>query len=193
MTLLAFERRWAHAVLEAFAPPGGVGLAPQPGEVDYVGGMQRMLGSFTTRAALGLRAGLWIAALAPLWMGGRLASMARMSLEARTELVRRLLVHRSFLVRELTFLLKTAASFALLGTSSIRARSNYDRGTEPVWGEAADAKLRLPVARALISSDPPTPSPPPAGETPGPLGASQRSAPGSLEARTISSDPSTLK
>jgi hypothetical protein len=189
MTLLAFERRWAHAVLEAFAPPGGVGLAPRPGEVDYVGGMQRMLGSFTTRAALGLRAGLWMAALAPLWMGGRLASMARMSLDARTELVRRLLVHRLFLVRELTFLLKTAASFALLGTSSIRARSNYDRGTEPVWGEAADAKLRL----RFISSDPPTPGPPPAGETPGPLGASRGSAPGSLEARAILSDPPALK
>jgi hypothetical protein len=153
MTLFAFERRWATAVLEAFAPPGGAGLAPEPGEVDYVGGMQRMLGSFTQRAAFGLRAALWIAALAPLWMWGRLSSVTRMPLPRRTELVKHLLVHRFFLVRELAFLLKTAAAFALLGTRSVRGRSNYDRGVQPAWEDRSDHRRRLPMAAARPAAD----------------------------------------
>lgn len=143
MTLFAFERRWARALLEAFAPPGGPGLAPQPGEVDYVAGIQRMLDSFTQRAALGLRVALWIGALAPVWMGARLSSIAGVPMARRTQLVQRLLSHRLFLVRELMFLIKTASSFALLGTPSVRARSNYDRGVEPVW--VTPAKRSLPV------------------------------------------------
>lgn len=139
--MLGFERRWAQALLEAFAPPGAGGLAPQAGEVDYVAGFQRMLASFTWRAALGLRAALWIGALAPLWMWGRLRSVTKLSVDRRTRLLRELLAHRLFLVRELAFLLKTAASFALLGTPSVRARSNYDRGVEPAW----PAKHHLPV------------------------------------------------
>jgi hypothetical protein len=148
MTLLPFERRWAGALLEAFAPPGGPGLAPEPGEVDYVAGMQRMLGSFTKRAALGLRAALWIGALAPIWMGARLSSIARVPLARRTEIVQRLLVHRLFLVRELMFLLKTVASFALLGTPSVRERSNYDRGVQPVWPERPTPRHALPTVPA---------------------------------------------
>lgn len=145
MKLFAFERRWAQALLEAFAPPGGAGLAPEVGEVDYVGGFERMHDSFTARAALGLRAALWIGALAPLWMWGRPSRVTAMPLERRTRLMREICEHRFFLVRELAFLLKTAASFALLGTPSVRARSNYDRGLSPVWEAGPEAKPRLPL------------------------------------------------
>ncbi|MFW5924596.1 MAG: hypothetical protein ACOCV4_00410 [Myxococcota bacterium] len=147
MRMLAFERRWAQALLEAFAPPGGAGLAPEAGEVDYVGGFERMNDAFTARAALGLRAALWIGALAPLWMWGRPSRVTTMPLERRTRLVAEICEHRIFLVRELAFLLKTAASFALLGTPSVRARSNYDRGVTPVWEHGPEPKPRLPLIR----------------------------------------------
>lgn len=131
--MLTFEKRWAQALLEAFAPPGEAGLSPTEGEVDYVAGFERMMRSFTPRAALGLRAALWIAALSPLWMWGKLGGVTRMPIARRSELINALLAHSSFLVRELAFLLKTSASFALLGTPTVRARSNYDRNAPPVW------------------------------------------------------------
>lgn len=153
MTLLGFERRWARSLLEAFAPPGGAGLAPAEGEVDYVAGFERMHGSFAGRAALGMRAALWIAALSPLWMWRRPWRVTKMPIERRTRLVTELLEHSVYFVRELTFLLKSAASFALLGTASVRARSNYDRGVTPVW--PAPALARLPVVHAEPPSDVP--------------------------------------
>lgn len=148
MIMLGFERRWAQALLEAFAPPESRGLSPEPQEVDYVAGFRRMLDSFTPRASLGLRAALWISALAPVWMQGRPRSVARLPMAGRTELLRKLLEHRSFLVRELAFLLKTSASFALMGTPSVRARSGYDRGVTPVWEDASGSRTRLPVTGA---------------------------------------------
>jgi hypothetical protein len=153
--LWAFERRWVHAVLEAFAPPDAEGLAPRAGEVDFVSAFERMVRSCTWQAALGTRLALWMAALAPLWMGGRLCSVVRLRMKGRTSLVRALLGHRSFVVRELTTLLKMAASLALLGNAHVRARSGYDRDVPDVWGAHTDpeeawesgTRRKLPVVR----------------------------------------------
>ena len=120
------ERRWAQALLESFAPVGGPGLAPLPGEVDYLGTFGALVRRARPRAAWGLRVAVWLAALAPLWLWGRLRTVTGLSRAARTALLEELLAHRSFPVRELALLLKLAAAMALLGTSSVRARSGYD-------------------------------------------------------------------
>lgn len=129
--MLGYERRWANAVLEAFAPVGGPGLAPREGEVDYVGAFRTMARESTHLAALGMRIALYLIALAPLWMWGRVTTAARLAVGERSQLLSQLITHRSFAVRELTTLLKLTASFALLGTRTVRARSNYDRGVAP--------------------------------------------------------------
>lgn len=121
-----FERRWAQALLEAFAPPGGPGLAPREGEVDYLGTFATLARRARPHAAWGLRIAVWLAALAPMWLWGRLRTVSGLSRGARARLLEELLAHRSFPVRELTLLLKLSASMALLGTSSVRARSGYD-------------------------------------------------------------------
>jgi len=126
--MLAIEKRWATSILEAFAPSGPTdGLAPDPGEVDYARTIGAMARAASARAALGLRLAIFLVALAPIWLWGRLTIAPRLAIDERTELLRELLAHPSFVVRELTTLLKLAAAFALLGTSTVRARSGYDR------------------------------------------------------------------
>jgi hypothetical protein len=124
--MMAFEQRWARQLLAAFAPEGGPGLAPAAGEVDYLSVLRRMMHEATPLARLGLRVAIWIAALAPLWSWGKLATVSKLGHERRAQLLRELLSHRAFAVRELCLLLKLCAAMALLGASSVRARSGYD-------------------------------------------------------------------
>lgn len=123
--MTALERRWTGAILEGFAG-GEEGLVAHPGEVDWVGTFEVMRRSGTKLARYGLRLGVWVFALAPLWALGRLRTMAGLSPAERAELIRRVLAHRLHLVRELALLFKIGAATALLGTPSVRARCSYD-------------------------------------------------------------------
>ncbi|MFI5305796.1 MAG: hypothetical protein ACHQ53_00510 [Polyangiales bacterium] len=129
--MMAFERRWASHLLAAFAPEDGPGLAPAPGEVDYLGVLRRMMHEATPLARLGLRLAIWIAALAPLWLWGKLATVSKLGSERRAQLLGELLLHRAFAVRELCLLLKLCAAMALLGSGPVRMRSGYDRVQPP--------------------------------------------------------------
>jgi hypothetical protein len=147
--MMGFERRWARHVLAAFAPVGGPGLAPVLDEVDYEGALRRMMRGASPLAAAGMRLALWIAALAPIWLWGRVTTVTRLAVERRPELLRQLLGHRAFAVRELTMLLKLCAAMALLGTPSVRARSSYDLSVRPITvrpAPVAIARVRLPQA-----------------------------------------------
>lgn len=152
--MMRFERRWAQHLLAAFAPvSSGEGLAPRPEEVDYLGVLARMRAKASPLAALGLRLAVWIAALAPLWLWGKVTTISALAIERRSQLLRELLGHRAFAVRELTMLLKLCAAMALLGTPSVRERSGYDA----LDTTRAGGRARLPIA--AHSSAPPPPSP----------------------------------
>jgi hypothetical protein len=157
--MLNFERRWARHVLAAFAPSAGPGLTPGLEEVDYQAVFGRMLRGASPWAAVGLRLALWIAALAPIWLWGRLTTVTKLASERRSELLRQLLHHRAFAVRELTLLLKLCAAMALLGTPSVRARSGYDVAADsasirPDAPHAARVHLKLaaPFGEPRLSS-----------------------------------------
>jgi hypothetical protein len=141
-----FELRWAEDLLAAFAPPNGPGLAPHAGEVRYAAVFARMRREATPLAAIGLRLAIWLAALAPLWLWGRLRTASLLTPGERPELLRQLLRHRSFAVRELTTLLKLVAMIALLGTDSVRARSGYDNVQSTARIESG-VRVRLPLVR----------------------------------------------
>lgn len=145
--MMRFERRWAQHLLSAFAPPSTTGLSPGPTEVDYLGVLARMRRHASPLAALGLRIAVWVAALAPFWRWGRLTTITKLAAERRSELLRELLSHRLFAVRELTLLLKLCAAMALLGSPSVRARSGYD----PMQSERppSSARVRLPLAAEM--------------------------------------------
>ena len=137
-----WEQAWASEVLNAFTVEGAPGLNVSPGEVDYVGAFSRMRRGSTALASLGLRLALWMVVLAPLWLLGRVGTFSALALRDRTELLSRLLSHSSFIVRELTLLLKLSAAMALLGTASVRARTQYDEPRSP-GAITQDARLRL--------------------------------------------------
>lgn len=144
--MMGFERRWARALLSAFAPaqatPRPGLLSPNAREVDYLGTLQRLMRESTPQAAFGLRAAIWLAALSPLWLWGRLSTVTRLANERRVALLEDLLRHRSFVVRELALLLKFCAAMAVLGTPSVRERSGYDNASAP---SESGLLARLPV------------------------------------------------
>jgi hypothetical protein len=151
--LLEVERRQAVAILEAFAPPredeAPKQLAPKKGEVDYLRAVTRMMAASTGKARLGIHVALLLVALAPLWLCGKLATMAGLALEQRTAILERLARHPFFAVRDLTLLLKLGAAFALLGTASVRARSQYDRPLVEATASAASSPTSATIARGV--------------------------------------------
>jgi hypothetical protein len=142
--MLSFEKRWATHLLAGFAPANGSGLAPRRGEVDYAAVLMRMMREATPIAALGLRAAIWLCALAPLWLWGKLSTVSKLAVERHPDLLRELLSHRLFVVRELTMLLKLCAAMALLGAPSVRQRSGYDHVQAAAKVESG-LHVRLPM------------------------------------------------
>jgi len=147
MRLLNMERRLLTATLAGFAPEDGPGLAPTRGEVDWTASFEQMAGASNAQARLGMRAAIWLAGLSPMWMHGRVATLASLPQTERAAVLEELLAHRSFAVRELTLLLKLQSAFALLGTASARARSGYDRDRPPPLDtpDEPPARTHLPV------------------------------------------------
>jgi hypothetical protein len=162
MKLLSIERRFVQATLEGFAPEDShEGLVPYAGEVDYVGAFLTIATSGTDRARIGVRAALWLVALAPLWMGFAFSTMAGLPQQKRAEVLDRMLNSSAFVPRELALLIKISAAFALMSTRSIRARSGYDRRAgenphvEPVTTrERAKRPRTLPVIFGERASNP---------------------------------------
>ncbi|MCA9614990.1 MAG: hypothetical protein KC586_19675 [Myxococcales bacterium] len=128
MRLTPWEKRWFEAIMEGFAPPtSDVGLAPQPGEVDYARAFEELNGHASPIAQAGLRAAIHLIGTSPTWTGTKAATIDQLPIPERTALIEKLVAHPQLLVRELTWLIKVQGSMALFGTASIRARSNYDR------------------------------------------------------------------
>ncbi|MDH5674239.1 MAG: hypothetical protein OEZ06_18945 [Myxococcales bacterium] len=138
--MMRFEGPWAEAVLGAFAGCGDSLVSSPTDGVDYAASYARMLRRATGRAALGLRLALWLAALSPLWLLGKCATLAGLPQEERGELLARLVAHPSFAVRELMLLLKLCAAMALFAAPAVRQQSGYDEAQ----AAQSDVRLRLP-------------------------------------------------
>jgi hypothetical protein len=166
-----------------------VRLVPRPGEVDWAAAYRTLLARATPLARLGLRFALLVAVTGPLHCWRRFALAPALPLRERTRLMRDLLASRSYLVRELSLLLKICAAFAMFRAPGLRARSGYDgdasaaHALPPRGGAAAPGhrdhgpraatrpsgqrpRMRLPIAG---SAEPPadvgTAAPPPATTT----------------------------
>jgi hypothetical protein len=122
MRLTAFENAWAGAALGAMFPGSGeVGL-DGIGGMDVAGFLRAMMRRLPLRSALGLRAAVWIAALAPLFELGRATTITRLKPSDRERLVVRLVKSRLYVVRSLVLMLKTFGALLYVSDASVRSR-----------------------------------------------------------------------
>lgn len=144
-----FERRWIVSIMSGFIAPEGA-FVVRDGEVDYVHAAGVMAANSRFKARLGLRAAVWVVALAPAWSLGRAQTIDEVPAATRTELLARLLEHRVYLVRGLVTLLKLATTLAMLGSPSVRARTGYDRVAD-AYAPAPRRALPLVAAQGVTS------------------------------------------
>jgi hypothetical protein len=143
-SLTRLEVFWAGLVLPSFAG-SGAGFTVREGEVDYLAGLARFMGSASEKAKLGIRFAFFLAVTTPVWIGGRLRGFASLSPEERSEHLDAMSRHRIFLVRELCLLLKLIACMAIFRAPTTRERTGYDG--DPAR-EPARTRRALPVLRA---------------------------------------------
>lgn len=122
MKLSAFEDRWALAALGAIFPGSKEDGLAGIGGMDVSGYLRDVMATLPVKPALGLRAAIWVAALAPLFVIGRLAFITHLRQEDRERVVAALCSSSSYALRSLTMLLKTFGAMLYAGDERIRAR-----------------------------------------------------------------------
>jgi hypothetical protein len=122
MTLARFERRWAAAAMGAIFPGSrAVGLAGIDA-MDLDGFLRELMGHLPRRAAVGVRLAVWIAALAPWFVIGRLTTIARLGVPERVMVLAALLASERYAIRSLALLLKALGALLYVADDGVRAR-----------------------------------------------------------------------
>ncbi len=122
MKLSRLENRWAQAALGAIFPGSREdGFADIAG-MDVNGYLADVMRSLPFKPALGLRAAIWLAALAPLFVIGRLATLPQLCQADRERVVAALFASPTYALRSLAMLLKTFGALLYAGDDRVRAR-----------------------------------------------------------------------
>jgi hypothetical protein len=125
MKLTRFEHRWAQATLVAMFPGAREDGFADIAAMDVHGFLVELTRSMPFKARLGLRAALWLVALAPLFVLRRLTTIARLSSSDGERVVAALCASRSYGVRSLVMMLKTFGALLYAGDDAIRARFKH--------------------------------------------------------------------
>ena len=122
MTLSRLETRWAEAAMGAIFPGSNdTGMAGIRG-MDVRGFLGEVLRTVPLQAALGTRIAIWLVALAPLLVLGRLKTIVGLVQADRERVVAALVAHRWYAVRSLALILKTMGALLWAGDDAVRAR-----------------------------------------------------------------------
>lgn len=122
MKLTRLEHSWAQAALVAMFPGSrDDGFADIAG-MDVHGYLVEVMRSLPFKARLGLRAAVWLVALAPLFVLRRVATIRGLAPADGERVVAALCASRSYGVRSLVMLLKTFGALLYAGDDRIRAR-----------------------------------------------------------------------
>jgi hypothetical protein len=122
MKLSPFEVRWATCALGAIFPGSNEdGLAGIAG-MDVGGYLAEVMRSLPYRPALGLRLAIWLVACAPVFVIGRVATIAQLCQADRERVIATLLASSSYGLRSLVMLLKTFGAMLYAGDERVRAR-----------------------------------------------------------------------
>ena len=133
MKLFAFERAWVAAAFDAVFPEGTVlphGIARmEPGRY-YAEAVEKA----ALEQALGLRASLWIVALAPLWLLRTPRTIASIGPGDRRRVLERLLASPIYAVRQLVAAFKAMAAMLYAQSPAARAAMTAPRRRAAVSG-----------------------------------------------------------
>jgi hypothetical protein len=111
------EATWARDAFEGIFPgPHGARA------FDVEGYLAGVLAGGTLEVALGVRLAVWLVALSPLFVLGRLRTLRGLSVEDRAALLVRLAAHPTYAVRQLVLALKALAALLIFGDPESRAR-----------------------------------------------------------------------
>jgi hypothetical protein len=139
-SLTRTERDWAFAALGAIYPSRASATLPvgicDLALADY---LRDLFASIPLMAALGLRAAIWVVALAPPFVMRRMVTVVGLADDERRALLERLLGSPSYAVRQLVMALKAVGGLFFGGAASVKeaifggARTSpRGRGAEPV-------------------------------------------------------------
>ena len=122
MRLTGIENRWAEAAMGAIFPGSREEGLTDIRAMDVRGFLGRVVASVPSKVALGLRLAVWIVALAPLFVLGRLATITSLAQADRERVVAALVMSRNYALRSLVMILKTMGALLYAGDDGVRAR-----------------------------------------------------------------------
>jgi hypothetical protein len=136
LRMFRFERRWLLRIFEAVLPSGAdPRLRLGAADVPLGAFVDDLLARAPLLSVVGLRAGVWLVMLAPLFVLGRARSFLGLSPDQRTELLDRLRGNRAYMVREIPNLMKITALLGFGGLAAVQESVGMpplDR-TPPWW------------------------------------------------------------
>jgi hypothetical protein len=150
MKLTRFEDAWACAALGAIFPGSSEDGFADIGGMDVKGFLAGLMVSLPFKPALGLRAAIWLVALAPLFVVGRLTTLTRLRQADREQVIAKLLASPSYALRSLVMLLKTFGALLYAGDDRVRARLR-PRRLSPSGPSAPRNVVPLRIKRAHVA------------------------------------------
>ena len=116
------EHRWMRSILDATLPADPDGRLPGVGEVDLEDFWPEYRQNVPLQFRLGLRAATWAITLWPILTFKSIRPFHRLSDDAKDDVLRSIEDSRFFVVRQLTFVMKTTAGFAYFRDGGIKAK-----------------------------------------------------------------------
>jgi hypothetical protein len=122
MKLTRVETAWVEAEMQAIFPGSSDEGLTGIGAMDVRGFITQTMRYMPPQAALGFRVAVWVVALAPLLLLGRLATIAGLALPDREKVIGRLVASKSYAIRSFVLILKTLGALLYAGDDGVRAR-----------------------------------------------------------------------
>lgn len=122
MKLTRFETAWVEAEMQAIFPGSSDEGLTDIRAMDVRGFITQTMRYMPLQAAFGFRVAVWVVALAPLLLLGRLATIAGLALPDREKVIARLVASKSYAIRSLVLILKTLGALLYAGDDGVRAR-----------------------------------------------------------------------
>lgn len=146
--LASFELAWTDAAFDAIYPePPRSHLPHGIASMHPARFLESVLASVPLEQSLGIRATLWMIALAPLFTIRRLGTIASIDEDDRVRVLERLVTSPNYFIRQLTMSFKAVATLLYAKSEAIRAAM-----TTPLHADASLVSAMRLTARARVTN-----------------------------------------